>query len=356
MYRRFYGLLTTDMGFKYIISHCIVCHFKNCSCLLCLLLRGAYGTISQSLPDLSSFFLPRYIIGSFFFLSFFPSIGFPQHFHGQFIPESIEAPSCSLIPGALKKKLFHLHTCLSLGREGTGARGWDGAGLGESSWRGTEVGAGDSPAVLWPYPVPCGSPWQSMRKRSWGEVWGIKGPGSGAEEGLQGFEVWRPPLKAKRDLGFLLGCDKGRAGPCRTPSTSVWGILSQIRAWGLLKALRWSHATWPKGCRRLRHRWSREKTSGPSLASVTEQLSQPKAGRLAGGNAAHCQLLAAPAVPTALGDTHSPTGCLSPVLAHPRPPSSSHTTLRASSFSSCTLTPKQPLGTPRSIAGGGEGR
>lgn len=111
-----------------------------------------------------------------------------------------------------------------------------------------------------------------------------------------------------------------------------------------------------KGCRRLRHRWSREETSGPLAGIWHRAVSQPKAGRLAGGNAAHCQLLAAPAVPTALGDTHAPTGCPSPVLAHPHPLSSSHTALRASSSSSCTLTPKQPLGTPRSIAGGGEGR
>lgn len=98
---------------------------------------------------------------------------------------------------------------------------------------------------------------------------------------MQGFEAWQPPLKAKRDLGFLLGCDKGRAGPCRTPSTSAWGILSQIRAWGLLKALRWSHATWPKGCRRLRHRWSREKTSGP-LAGICHRAAFPAEGRQVG--------------------------------------------------------------------------
>lgn len=93
MYRRFYGLLTTDMGFKYIISHCIVCHFKNCSCLLCLLLRGAYGTIRQPLPAPSSLFLPRYITVSLF-LSL-PGMGFPQHFHGPFIPNPPEPPRIS---------------------------------------------------------------------------------------------------------------------------------------------------------------------------------------------------------------------------------------------------------------------
>lgn len=91
MYRRFYGLLTIDMGFKYIISHCIVCHFKNCSCLLCLLLRGAYGTISQSLPDLSSPLHPRYIIVS---PSIFFSLDrlFPSTFMGNLFQNLLKPP------------------------------------------------------------------------------------------------------------------------------------------------------------------------------------------------------------------------------------------------------------------------
>lgn len=131
--------------------------------------------------------------------------------------------------------------------------------------------------------------------------------------------------------------------------------MSQTRAWGPLKARWWSHTTRPRAAGGSGTDGAGRKHLGRSLASGTKQLSQPKAGRLAGGNAAHCQLLAAPAVPTALGDTHAPTGCPSPVLAHPHPLSSSHTALRASSSSSCTLTPKQPLGTPRSIAGEARG-
>lgn len=171
MYRRFYGLLTTDMGFKYIISHCIVCHFKNCSCLLCLLLRGAYGTISQSLPNLSSFFLPRYITVSLFFSSlFFPLDRFSPALSWAIYSRTYRSPLVFLNSRRFKKKLFHLRTCLSLRCEGQGRgvgteQGWEKAAGGARRW---EVGAGDSLAVLRPYPGLWGSPWLSVRKRSWG--------------------------------------------------------------------------------------------------------------------------------------------------------------------------------------------
>lgn len=147
MYRRFYGLLTTDMGFKYIISHCIVCHFKNCSCLLCLLLRGAYGTISQSLPDLSSFFLPRYIIGSFFFLSFFSLDRFSPALSWAIYSRIYRSPLVFLNSRCFKNKSFSTFTPAYL---------WDvrGQGQGVGMEQGWEKGAGGAwrwgLVILWP--------------------------------------------------------------------------------------------------------------------------------------------------------------------------------------------------------------
>lgn len=95
MYWHFYGLLTADTGFKYIISSSIVCHFKTTTPLLCLLLRGASG-INRKEDMLIIYILAVILLFVILpisrpcpsFCSVFPhQIGFPSAFSWAIYPE-----------------------------------------------------------------------------------------------------------------------------------------------------------------------------------------------------------------------------------------------------------------------------